>query len=168
MRKLLAIALCMLIHASYTNADYTVLPDAKTVGTARHKVLFWDIYDAELKAPNGRWTPDTPYTLTLHYLREIEGEMIADISVEEIRKLGFTDEIKLATWHKEMRQIFPDVDKETKLTGLYSPQGATHFYQNNQHIGMIQDPDFGEWFFGIWLDENTSEPEVRQQLLGLK
>ena len=28
------------------------------------------------------------------------------------------------------------------------------------------DKDFGKWFFGIWLNKNTSEPKLRKDLIG--
>ncbi len=146
----------------------SLVPDAQRVGTARFTYLLFSVYDASLYAPHGKWERDKPYALSLQYLRSLKGERIADRSVQEMRKQGFKDEVKLASWYTQMRDIFPDVHKDTVLTGVYQPNGVTVFYNNDQEIGGVTDPQFGVWFFGIWLAENTSEPEFRQQLIGYK
>jgi hypothetical protein len=142
------------------------VPEAQKVGQGRMTYLFWDVYDATLYAPEGAWDDDKPFALQLSYLRMLEGKKIADRSVEEIRGQGYNDELKLATWHTQMRKIFPDVDEGVSLTGIYTQSGETVFYRDNTEIGRINDPAFGKAFFGIWLNEKTSEPDLRRKLLG--
>lgn len=143
------------------------IPDAQKVGQARMTYLFWDVYDATLYAPKGKWQEGKPFALQLSYMRNLEGKKIADRSAEEIRGQGFTDEVKLATWHAQMRQIFPDVDKGVSLTGVYTEDGSTIFYRDSTEIGRVKDPDFGKAFFGIWLNKKTSAPDLRRKLLGV-
>ena len=140
--------------------------EAHAVGAARYQFLFMDIYDATLYAPKSGWSFSSAFALELKYLRNLSGKKIADRSAKEIRQQGFKNEIKLADWHAQMTSIFPDVKSGTILTGLYTPEGETVFYSNNKAIGTVKDPEFGKWFFGIWLSENTSEPEFRRALLG--
>lgn len=142
------------------------VPDVQKVGQGRMTYMFWDIYDATLYAPQGAWNHHKPFALQLSYLRTLKGKKIADRSAEEIRGQGFTDEVKLATWHAQMRKIFPDVDVGISLTGVYTKAGETIFYRDNSEIGRIKDPEFSKAFFGIWLDEKTSAPELRRKLLG--
>lgn len=143
------------------------IPRAETVGSGRLTYLFWDVYDAALHAPAGRWQPDRPFALTLTYLRHFDGEDIAERSIRELRGLGWRDPYKLTAWDNRMRQIFPDVQPGTSLTGIYLPDGNTLFYMNGQPIGGVGDPEFGRAFFAIWLDKNTSEPGLRRKLLGV-
>jgi Chalcone isomerase-like len=117
------------------------------VGTGRMSVLLMDIYDAT-------------------YHRNIKGSKIADRSIVEMRKIGINDEIKLAAWHNQMRKIFPDVRQGTTLTGVLDGQGESIFFHDNKEIGRINDQEFGKAFFGIWLNEKTSAPQLRQKLLG--
>lgn len=147
---------------------HKTIPQAEPVGSGRMEVMFLDIYDATLYAPQGQWQADKPFALSLHYLRDIEGRKIADTSASEMRNLGMTDEIKLATWHSQMRDIFPDVDKGTILTGVYTENGESVFFRQGQEIGRIKDPEFGRYFFQIWLSEKTRAPELRADLLGAK
>ena len=104
--------------------------------------------------------------MRLSYLRNLDGEKIADRSIEEMRAQGFNDEIKLAAWHTQIRRIFPDVNDGTTLSGVYTKNQETIFYKNGSEIGRIKDPEFGQAFFNIWLSTDTSEPDLRAQLLG--
>jgi len=143
-----------------------LVPGVQKVGEARMTYLLWDLYDVVLYAPKGVWNKNQPFALQLSYLRSFHGKKIADHSIEEIRNQGFTDEIKLATWHAQMRKIFPDVDEGVHLTGVRTQKGETVFYKNNLEIGRINNPEFSKVFFDIWLHEKTSAPNVRQRLLG--
>lgn len=144
----------------------TNVPDAQIVGEGRLSVMIWDVYDAALFAPQGQWQREKPFALQLSYLRDIPGQKIADRSVAEMRKLGMSDEKKLAQWHTQMKNIFPDVADDTVLTGVYTKNNETIFYKNSDEIGRITDPQFGLYFFDIWLGEQTSVPTLRAQLLG--
>lgn len=143
------------------------VPNAAQVGTGRLSVVFWDVYDATLYAPHGKWNAHKPYALSIHYFREIEGADIADRSAEEIRKQGFSDDVKLAEWQTNMRKIFPDVKNGSELTAVFTAQKSTDFYSDGKHIGSIRGAEFGTYFFNIWLSEKTSEPELRRKLLGI-
>lgn len=144
------------------------VPNAEKVGEGRLTYFIWNVYDAELYAPDGKWEKDKPFALRLSYLMNLDGGDIADRSIEEIRKQGFDDEEKLKMWHTQMKRIFPDVNETTTLTGIYKANGETAFYENGYGLGRISDPEFGRYFFDIWLGEQTSAPKLTQQLLGVK
>jgi hypothetical protein len=149
--------------------DYirAAVPQAELVGKGSMSYLFWDVYDAELFAPTGRYRPDQPLALRLRYKLELSGRQIAEATIEQMRQqLGVTDAAKLAAWQAAMQQIFPDVDDKTVLTGVFVPGAATQFFRDAQLIGTLQDPEFGRMFFDIWLNQKTSAPELRRALLG--
>lgn len=169
--KAILTALCTIYIFTSSPAyslDYveSFIPNLKKVGEGRMTYLLWEIYDAALYAPEGTLQKGKPFALKLSYLRNIEGKKIADISIEEMRKQGITNEIKLATWHAQMNAIFPNVKKGASLTGVYTNTGETIFYDNDKEIGRISDQDFSESFFNIWLSEKTSAPDLRRLLLG--
>ncbi len=170
MRKIFYVLMFVFVFGIYPSfaADQILkhIPDAKVVGQGRMSVLLWDVYDATLYGPEGSWSADKPFALKLNYLRKLNGKKIADRSVEEMRGQGFDDEVKLATWHAQMSKIFPDVIKGTEITGVYAKSGESIFYQNDQEIGRIKDPEFSRAFFDIWLNEKTSAPDLRAKLLG--
>lgn len=144
------------------------IPRAAMVGQGRFRVMIWDVYDATLFAPRGLYNDRGPFALRLSYLRNIEGRKIADTSSEEIRRQGFTDEIRLAIWHRQMREIFPDVKKGTTLTGIQRADGSVVFYHDGKQAGVIDDPDFAPRFFAIWLAPDTAAPALRLSLTGRK
>lgn len=148
--------------------DYigTMVPDAQKVGSARMTYMFWDVYDATLYAPQGKWSADSPFALKLTYLRDLHGQKIVDRSIKEMRNQGYDNEIRLAAWHTQMRDIFPDVKEGDVITGIFTADKQTLFYNGEQEIGHINDPEFGQRFFDIWLNSKTSEPELRTALLG--
>ncbi|MCH9704550.1 MAG: chalcone isomerase family protein [Proteobacteria bacterium] len=164
MPKLIIVALLAVFFSGLVHAK-NFIPDAQQIGAGKLSYFIWHIYDISLHAA-GAFSFDKPFFLTLNYKIDLEGEKIADRSVEEIRKLGFSDEAKLADWYLQMRAIFPDVEAGSSLTGIYQPNQATVFYADEKEVGTINDAEFGQWFFGIWLNKNTSVPALRQQLLG--
>lgn len=169
-RRILIILIALIFYAHGALAGETILasvPGASVVGRGVLSYAFWDIYEATLYAPKGRFDPAKPVALSIAYYHAIDGRDIADRSVQEIRKQGFNDEIKLATWNAQMKAIFPDVKNGTTLSAVYMPGNQTTFYNGNKAIGAIKGDDFGKSFFGIWLGERTSKPELRRALLGL-
>lgn len=143
-----------------------LVPQAQVVGDARMSLMFWNIYDVMLLAPNGKWSADKPFALQLTYLRHLDGSKIADRAVQEMRGQGMKDEVKLTTWYTQMRKIFPDVNEGDTLTGIFTKDGNTIFLSSGKEIGRIDDAEFTNNFSAIWLSPKTSAPEVRLRLLG--
>jgi hypothetical protein len=140
------------------------------VPTAFSRLRVWgfDVYDARL------WTlpgfvatrfEQQPFALELKYLRKLDGDAIASRSIQEMRRVGTFTEQQEKTWLQAMRQLFPNVDHNDRITGLNWPGKGVEFWLNGQRLGLVQDPVFGRLFFGIWLHERTSEPKMRLQLL---
>jgi hypothetical protein len=136
------------------------------VGSARMNVLFWDVYDARLLAPDGHLKSGGPFALELTYLRDLDGAKIAERSIEEMRKQGFSDEMTLARWYEWLANLIPDVGEQDQIVGLADEKGSAQFFFNGDLLGVIEEPEFTRRFFDIWLGEKSSEPNLRQQLLG--
>ena len=169
MRKLLSLLFLLSLASPAVASDDAMqeyVPGAEVTGTARLSWLLWEVYDATLYAPGGAFSRDKPFALRLKYLLEIEGSDIAKRSCKEMRNQGYDNEVKLAAWFTQMKNIFPDVTPGTELTGFYQPGGPTIFYKDGQEIGTIRDPEFGKHFFDIWLSEDTTEPAMRRKLMG--
>ena len=168
LRKLILSAVIGCLASPAWSLDVLALhvPEAKKVGEARLVYAFWDVYDATLYAPLGTLHASKPYALSIRYLRSIDGKAIAERSVEEMQRQGFSDTARLAVWHENMRTIFPDVQDGTVLTAIFIPGKKTLFYQGSVPIGMVADAEFTRRFADIWLGEKTSEPRLREELLG--
>lgn len=136
------------------------------IGQARFNYMFWHVYDVYLYAENGVYSSDKPFALKLVYKMDLEGNDIALRSKQEIKKIGFKDKAILEKWYQKMIDIFPDVSNGSELVGIYTKDKRSIFFDKNKKIGEENDPDFGKWFFGIWLSEKNLYPKLNKQLLG--
>ena len=165
--KLLFIVLWFAASAPIKSAEE--IPETyRLVGTGCLSVLFWDIYNIQLGAPDGKYRTYQPFALEFQYLRSVDRETIVKVSVEEIQQQSNFHSHVLADWQMQLVQIFPDIKKGDELIGLYDPQMPSQFFLNGTSIGEIDDADLSRHFFDIWLSEDTSKPQLRLQLLGRK
>jgi hypothetical protein len=139
------------------------------VGESRLTWLIWDVYDAVLYAPTGRFEATQPYVLELTYLRALDGARVAAKTREEMLRLGLRDEAKLAKWQLQLTDWFDDIQKGTRLAAMRNTDGSTTFVRDGKAVlGTLKDPQFGQYFFAIWLSERSLRPDLRQKLLGEK
>jgi len=158
--------LALMVFAVAAFANGSMVPNAKLVGEARYKYLLWSVFDAKLYAPNGQLQKGAPFALQLTYLRDFSDRDLAKQSVDEMRKQGFRNEVKLAAWYREMERIFPSVKKGTSITGIHAPGQGAHFYLNSQFLGTVKDQEFSNRFFSIWLAPKANDQSFRRKLLG--
>ena len=142
------------------------VPAASLVGKGRLTFLGFKVFDAELYAPGGTYSPIKPFALKLTYLRNFKGSAIAKRSADEMRKQG-ASEGQLAKWTRQMEAIFPNVSAGQSITGVRTSSGVATFYLGNRRIGTISDPAFTTRFFSIWLGNRTGNPELRAKLVGM-
>lgn len=165
MFRILLIMLLLVGNFAVAAESFKSLPK---VGNHSFAWMFWDVYDITLYAADGEYDLAKPYALELKYKMKLEGEDIADRSVEEMRMQDAASEVKLAKWHTQMKDIFPNVEDGDVLVGYANADGATVFYYNDKEIGAVRDSEFTRAFFDIWLSEKTTEPKMRKKLLAGK
>jgi hypothetical protein len=145
------------------------LPGARLQGSGRLSFLGLHIYDARL------WIDDAfdaerfdrhTLAIELQYARTLYGRLIAERSLDEMKRSGAIADEKAQRWLELMKQTFPDVNKGDRITGVQRPQEAARFFFNSTLRGELRDADFTRRFFGIWLAPQTSEPRLRELLLG--
>jgi hypothetical protein len=68
-------------------------------------------------------------------------------------------------WLSALQDAIPDVKAGDRITGLHSPAMGVRFWHNGQPRPAVSDPEFSRLFFGIWLSDATSEPQMRRGLL---
>jgi len=144
----------------------SVLENCRMVGKGRLRWWGFHVYDAALWSRDGRWQADAPYALDIVYARRIPGARLAETSIGEMRRMGVTDDTRLARWDAAMRGVFPDVREGSRLIGLYLPKRGALFHSGTRQLGIIEDPEFARRFFEIWLDPRTQTPDLRAALLG--
>lgn len=147
----------------------TALGQARLAGTSRFTYWGFEVYQATLwVAPEFKLASmnDVPYALDLRYLRTFKGKDIAQRSIDEMRRVQSVSDARAQAWLKLMQDTFPDVKEGDRLTGIHLPGKGVRFLLNGQPLGEVADAEFARVFFGIWLSEKTSEPKLRQALLG--
>ncbi|TWX69964.1 chalcone isomerase family protein [Colwellia sp. C1TZA3] len=137
------------------------------LGKAKFSVLFWDIYESSLLTTDGQ----QPFSnvcqhalFEIHYLRDISKKELIDNTVSQWQHLAL-NENEYRAFLPLLENIWSDINAGDRLSML-SQRGTSVFYLNRQKIGEIESLTFAKIFLSIWLDENTSEPKLRQQLLG--
>lgn len=167
---LLATALPARAQATPAPAEVTAeLPQARLQGSGRLSVLGLHVYDARLWVEPG-FAPTrfaaSPIALELVYARTLYGRLIAERSLEEMRRFGAMGEAQAAGWLAAMRETFPDVARGDRITGVHLPGQGARFHVNGALRGEWRDADLAQRFFSIWLAPQTSEPALREALLG--
>lgn len=145
------------------------LPGARLQGSGRLTFLGLHIYDARLWIADGfaaEHFERHALALELQYARTLYGRLIAERSLEEMQRVGGFSDAQAQRWLGALTQTFPDVSKGDRITGVQQPQVAARFFHNGTLRGELRDADFARRFFGIWLAPQTSEPKLRQSLLG--
>lgn len=147
----------------------TSLGEVRQLGEATLRWMGLKVYDARLYGParglSAEQLFEHPFALELNYALSLRGARIADRSIEEINQLGLGTDEERRRWHGQMLSLFPDVRAADRLTGVYHPRHGAQFYFNDQPAGEIADLRFARAFFSIWLDERTSVPAVRRDLI---
>jgi hypothetical protein len=136
------------------------------VGTARLKVLFWEVYDSQLFTPSGSWQGKAPYQLSLRYLRDIPASKLVEETDKAWRQQGRSHP-KQNEWLQQLSDMWPDIARGDHLVFALNAKGQSAFWFNGRPIGGIDDDDFGALFGGIWLDQDSPQPALRNQLIGL-
>lgn len=143
-------------------------------GQGRLRFLGMNIYDATLRVAPG-FVADSfaqhRLALELHYLRALKGRLIAERSLKEMQGVATASRQAISAgdaqrWLARMTEIFPDVKVGDRITGEHDPSAGARFFLNGQALGAINEPAFSALFFGIWLSPHSSEPALRQALLG--
>lgn len=158
---------------SKTLTDWqTTLPEllnsspTKLVGKATFSVFIWDIYKSKLSTTSGRF-PDKAGSLVyqINYLKNIDSEDLIEKTVEQWQHLEFKPE-RYQGYVSQLKSMWPDI-KEGDQLAFVTKSGKSAFYYNNQLIGSIDNPDFATIFLAIWFSENTTQPALRDKLLGI-
>ncbi len=149
----------------------TELRGAQLLGEGRLRYLGMHVYDIRLWGEadfSVRDLQGSALALELEYARSLDGKAIAERSLKEMQGLDQIDATLAGRWLQQMQQIFPDVKKGDRITGVQRPVDTARFFVNGQPRGEVRDAEFTRLFFGIWLSPRTSQPRLREALLGAR
>ncbi len=150
------------------------LSGAKLAGQGKLTYFGLHVYDARLWVQDGFKAADflrTPLAVELEYARGLYGKLIAERSLDEMKRGADLNDTKITEakaneWLAQMKTLFTDVNKGDRITGVQLPGVATRIFINGKLRGEVRDAEFTRLFFGIWLSPRTSEPKLRDALLG--
>ncbi len=142
-------------------------------GNATMRFFGLKVYDVTLFSKAGAALAAKPYEANAHpfvleliYDIGLKGAAISERSVQEMRKQGYKDDALLQKWQAQMTQVFPDIKSGDVLIGVAIPGKEARFYNRTKLIGTIADSEFVAAFFDIWLSHKSSEPKLRERLIG--
>ncbi|GLP95057.1 chalcone isomerase family protein [Paraferrimonas sedimenticola] len=143
------------------------IQDLQQVGSGEMRWWHFELYHAALYSESGTFEPSNwPQALQITYSRDIAAEDLIDATDEQWEHLDVSREQR-QQWLQELQQLWPDVQEGDQLTLLVESDGSHQFFHNGQVLGTVNDQQFASAFLDIWLSERSSEPELRQQLIGL-
>ena len=147
----------------------TDLPGARLQGRGRLTFLTLHVYDirlwtlAPLRAAD---TERSPLALEIEYARGLKGPLIAERSIDEMMRVGSFSVADGERWLAAMTALFPNGRAGDRITGVHQPGTGARFHVNGRFVGEVREAEFARLFFAIWLSPRTSEPRLRQALLG--
>ncbi len=145
----------------------TGMPNLKAVGGGLLRMFGFQVYNAYLWTPDGAsFDQAKPHVLDIHYLRTFSAKQLAERSIDEMRGQGTGNEAVYPKWVTEMQRVFADVKEGDRLIGIATPARTAKFFHNGTYRGEVADAAFTDAFFGIWLSEKSSQPGMRERLLG--
>jgi Chalcone isomerase-like len=165
----------LLVNPAHAQADAPQLAPAanaelsapKARGGGLLRMYGFQVYRAYLWTPNGTaFDRAKPYALDIEYLRNFTAKALAERSIDEMRGQGVGSDAVYPKWLSEMQRVFADVKPGDRLTGVVTATRSAKFFYNGVLRGEVNDPAFTDAFFGIWLNEQTSQPAFRKLLLG--
>jgi len=157
------------IAALAPSGEHPLLPGGRLQGQATLRYWGLRVYQARL------WTlpdfqPDNatqqPLVLELKYLIDLQGQAIAERSLQEMQRAGPIAPEQASRWLSILRSLLPDVKAGDRLVGRLEPGRGLRLWHNERPLGPVADAQFAALFFGIWLAPSTSEPAMRLALLG--
>lgn len=129
--------------------------DFSRLGISLYRATLWASPKGEPGQP--------PLALQLVYKRGLSSSIFVQAGVHEMMRLGAT-EAQMNQWEPHMAKVLPGVSAGDTIWGVW--QGNTaRFWLNDKATGQISLAGFCPVFFGIWLDERGSAPDLRKALL---
>ena len=136
----------------------------------QHRFTYWgfEVYDASLWSSTAfapdNWAMQT-LVLELRYLRDFKGADIAQRSMEEMQGQRPLSAAQQQSWSGVLQSLLPNVRNGERITGVYAPDKGMQLLHQERLLGDVPDAELAKRFFGIWLAPETSQRQLRQQLL---
>lgn len=138
----------------------------KLIGQGTLKVLFFEVYDIRLLADSKPFSWKNKFQLEFEYKREVKKETVIESSIKEMRRQSSFLDKDINKWQEYLEISIKPVQEGSQATVTWNPNGQITFHYQSSEPTTIEDENFARAFLNIWLGEETSQPKLRNQLLG--
>ncbi|WP_298633595.1 hypothetical protein [uncultured Umboniibacter sp.] len=135
------------------------------VGETELTKLWFDIYRAELRTPEGTYRSGEPLCLRLNYLIDISKSDLLAATDDSWEHLGVSPE-KRAEWLDKLKLVYRDIRDGDIFELTIDENGYANFHHNEQFTGRLMDQEFSKKFAAIWLAEEAQYPALGAELRG--
>jgi len=164
----LLLAVFILQESLPANAEYAKNEDLhewRQLGSGNLSFLLRPVYEATLYVTDNsfHFPSAAPFKLEIHYRMNIRGAWL----LRETLKQWQAQQIQASpTWISALETALPNISKGDRLT-LFVREHEALLMHNDSLLASFKDVALVEAFAGIWLAENTTEPDLRRNLLGI-
>jgi len=143
-----------------------VASEMKLIGQGTLKVLFFEVYDIRLLADSKPFSWKNKFQLEFEYKREVKKETVIESSIKEMHRQSSVLDKDINKWQEYLEISIKPVREGSQATVSWNPNGQITFHYQSSEPTTIEDENFARAFLNIWLGEETSQPKLRNQLLG--
>jgi Chalcone isomerase-like len=164
-------------HASVAPASTAMPPEVRALGETAQlqggtRFRYWGFlaYDIQLwalPAFDAQQFTRRPLALSITYARSIALQDLVERSLKEIERQGPIAPTERQAWAQVLTRAWRDVRPGDRITGVYQPPQRLQFYLNGQPTGTVDEASLAPRFIAIWLGPQTSQPGLREALLGM-
>lgn len=139
---------------------------AKPVGVASFTLFGAELYQAALYTPSGRqYRADQPYGLVLDYKRTIRGGTLISATLREMRRIEGRKSDH-TTIEAKLNDCFATVGNGDRYSAIPRGADAVEFWRNGTLSCTLMHPDIRNRIMGIWLSDQSRDPQLSRQLRG--
>jgi hypothetical protein len=142
-----------------------VASEMKLIGQGTLKVLFFEVYDIRLLADSKPFSWKNKFQLEFEYKREVKKETVIESSIKEMRRQSSFLDKDINKWQEYLEISIKPVQEGSQATIEWNPRGTITFQNEGAKSVTIKDESFARSYINIWLGEETSQPNLRNQLL---
>ena len=135
------------------------------VGETELTKLWFDIYRAELRTPEGTYRSGQPLCLRLNYLIDISKNDLISATDDSWEHLGVNAQTR-SDWLRELNVVYRDISEGDIFELTIDENGHANFHHNDQFTGIVRDQEFSKKFSAIWLAEEAQYPDLGAELRG--
>lgn len=118
--------------------------------------------------------PTAWVALSLVYQRGFTKELLVKRSLQEMLAQHTLAKGHESDWEKELMALLPNVNAQDELLAVYESQdwgrmwlfGKTKGHLSYEFLGVLKDAQLAQSFMGIWLSSQSTQPKMREALLG--